>query len=712
LQTVYSHAVNRSNLARLLNPISIAVVGASENLGMSNNAVLPMLDNGRAVHLVNPNRDSVYGQATVPSLSAVGGPVDAVLSLVSAERSIEVALEAASIGCGGVAVAAGGFAELGSEGAALQTRLIEAAGESLAVVGPNCSGFMNVATKANLFTGGRIALRTGPVAVVSQSGFLLRSCLAAGQQRQLGFSIAVSSGNEAVCGLADYIDLLAEEPGTTVICLVIEKIRDASAFFAAVAKARANGKALVALKLGRTEQSRDIMRSHTGVIADESWMYDLILRQAGVTTARDVDDLLDQAQLLAQLPRERWRPVRGVAVMASSGGVAGVAADFCAEEGVALADLAPLESWVRERIPGESASLNPLDLTGFVMRNRDLLLEIFAGYAAADGLDALVLCWWAGDGDEGWAKTLLEPFADAAAEAAIPLIVTPLEATAVGGWTEQYQERGLSFCRGLRSTLRAIRAVSDVASAAPPTQRRALPGTGGPRPALLVSPAGPILGFADSMALLRDAGVPVAPYVLLGEGTEHDPAIAALGDRLVVKLADVPHRTELGAVHLAVAPDDVAASVKELRAVAKTHGVPATVVVQPMIEGHGEAYIGIQAGSDLGPVLLLGRGGILLELARKVEGRLLPLAAGEARELASEVASGVGTIRGQAPWPLDPLVAAVEGAGRLFDASASWLGSADLNPLVVTADGVVAVDVLLVARETAPDDGVTPGVTG
>jgi acyl-CoA synthetase (NDP forming) len=712
LQTVYSHAVNRSNLARLLNPISIAVVGASENLGMSNNAVLPMLDNGRAVHLVNPNRDSVYGQATVPSLSAVGGPVDAVLSLVSAERSIEVALEAASIGCGGVAVAAGGFAELGSEGAALQTRLIEAAGESLAVVGPNCSGFMNVATKANLFTGGRIALRTGPVAVISQSGFLLRSCLAAGQQRQLGFSIAVSSGNEAVCGLADYIDLLAEEPGTTVICLVIEKIRDASAFFAAVAKARANGKALVALKLGRTEQSRDIMRSHTGVIADESWMYDLVLRQAGVTTARDVDDLLDQAQLLAQLPRERWRPVRGVAVMASSGGVAGVAADFCAEEGVALADLAPLESWVRERIPGESASLNPLDLTGFVMRNRDLLLEIFAGYAAADGLDALVLCWWAGDGDEGWAKTLLEPFADAAAEAAIPLIVTPLEATAVGGWTEQYQERGLSFCRGLRSTLRAIRAVSDVASAAPPAQRRALPGTGGPRPALLESSAGSILGFADSMALLRDAGVPVAPYVLLGEGTEHDPAIAALGDRLVVKLADVPHRTELGAVHLAVAPADVAASVKELRAVAKTHGVPATVVVQPMIDGHGEAYIGIQAGSDLGPVLLLGRGGILLELARKVEGRLLPLAAGEARELASEVASGVGTIRGQAPWPLDPLVAAVEGAGRLFDASASWLGSADLNPLVVTADGVVAVDVLLVARETAPDDGVTPGVTG
>jgi succinyl-CoA synthetase beta subunit len=191
----------------------------------------------------------------------------------------------------------------------------------------------------------------------------------------------------------------------------------------------------------------------------------------------------------------------------------------------------------------------------------------------------------------------------------------------------------------------------------------------------------------------------------LADGSEDDPEIAALGDRLVVKLADVPHRTEMGAVHLAVAPGDVAASVRELRAIARAEGVPTTVEVQPMIAGHGEAYIGIQASSELGPVLLLGRGGILLELARKVEGRLLPLDPGAGRALAIEVASGVGAIRGQSPWPIEALVSAVEAAGRLFGASASWLGSADLNPLVVTPDGVVAVDVLLVAREGQSEGG-------
>ena len=431
--------MDQSNLARLLDPDSVAVVGASENLGMSNNAVLPMLEAGRDVHLINPNRTSVYGRPTAPSLTAVGQRVDAVLSLVSADRSIDVVAEAAELGCGGVAVAAGGFAEQGAPGAALQARLIAAAGTDLAVIGPNCSGFLNARSGANLFTGGRISLRPGPIAVVSQSGFLLRSCLAAGQQRHLGFGVAVSSGNEAVCGLPDYIELLAGDPATVVICLVIEKVREASSFLTAIERARAAGKAVLALKLGRTEQSRDIMRSHTGAIASESWVYDLALGDAGVVTAHDVDDLLDRAQLLAQLPAAFHRPVRSVAVMASSGGVAGVAADLAIEEGVELADLSGLESWVRQRIPAEDGSLNPLDLTGFVMRDRDLLLEMFTGYAGAEGVDALVLCWWAGEGDEGWAKTLLDPFADAAARAGIPLVVSPVESTAVGSWTEQYQ---------------------------------------------------------------------------------------------------------------------------------------------------------------------------------------------------------------------------------------------------------------------------------
>jgi acyl-CoA synthetase (NDP forming) len=449
------------NLTRLLAPATVAVVGASERLGMSNNAVLPMLEAGIDVQLVNPNRDTVYDRPAAPSLTDLGTPVDAVLSLVSAERSVAVVEEAATLGCGGVVVAAGGFAEMGAEGEALQARLraVAAAGD-LAVVGPNCSGFMNVPRRVNLFTGGRIVLDPGGVAVVSQSGFLVRSALSAGRERRLGFSIAVSSGNEAVCDLADYIEALATDDHTRVICLVIEKVRDPERFFAAVAAARRAGKALLALKLGRTERSRDILRSHTGAIADESWVYDLVLGQLGVQTARDVDELLDMAQLLAQLPSEEWRPVRGVAVVASSGGVAGVAADAADEVGMVLPPLEELADWVAATIPGDGTR-NPLDMTGFVMRDPALLEELFVRYGTAPSIDALVLCWWAAEGDEGWSRVLLEPLRKAAAKATVPIVVSPVEATAVGSWTAGFAD--LAFCRGLTSTYRALRAIDGAA---------------------------------------------------------------------------------------------------------------------------------------------------------------------------------------------------------------------------------------------------------
>ena len=245
----------RANLARLLSPSTVAVVGANEKLGMSNNAVLPMLEAGRDVLLVNPNRDTLYGQAAYASLAAVGRPVDAVLSLVNAERSIEVLEQAVALGCGGVVIAAAGFVEQGDTGAALQQRLQQiAVASGLAVVGPNCSGFKNVPLGVNLFTGGRLNLTSGGVAVVSQSGFLVRSAMAAAKERMLGISIAVSSGNEAVCDLADHVAVLAADEHTSVICLVIEAIRRPAAFFAAVADARAVGKPVIALKLGRSER--------------------------------------------------------------------------------------------------------------------------------------------------------------------------------------------------------------------------------------------------------------------------------------------------------------------------------------------------------------------------------------------------------------------------------------------------------------------------
>ncbi len=398
-------------LSRLLSPASLAVVGANEALGMSNNAVLPMLEAGRTVHLVNPTRQELYGLPALPSLTALGAPVDAVLSLVNAERSVAVVEEAAALGCGGVVVAAAGFSEMGDAGSSLQHRISEVARETgLAVIGPNCSGFKNVPLGVNLFTGGRIDPPPGGVSIVSQSGFLMRSAMAAADQRRLGVAISVSSGNEAVCDLADYVEAFIDDPSTSVICLVIETIRRPAAFFSAVARARRAGMSVLALKLGRSDRARQIMQSHTGSIAGDSWVYELAFAEHGIVSARDVDDLFDRAQLLAQLPADRHSAIGRIGIITTSGGVAALATDLADSEGLELPTLEELAPWVRERVPGDT--VNPLDLTGFVMSQPDVMRELFDRYA--DAVDALVLAWWLGEGDEAWSTMLLGPFAAAA----------------------------------------------------------------------------------------------------------------------------------------------------------------------------------------------------------------------------------------------------------------------------------------------------------
>ena len=665
---------------------------------MSNNAVLPMLEAGRKVHLINPNRDELYGERALPSLTAVGEPVDAVLSLVNAERTIGVLEEAAAMGCGGVVVAAAGFLETGESGASLEDRLKEVAAEAgMAVIGPNCSGFKNVPLGVNLFTGGRLDLAPGGVSIVSQSGFLTRAAMAAAEQRQLGVAIGVSSGNEAVCDLADHVEALVDHTETTVICLVVEKIRRPAAFFAAVARARGAGKPVLALKLGRGERARRIIQSHTGAIAGESWVYDVAFREHGIVAARDVDDLLDGAQLFAQLPRERYRAVKRIGMITTSGGVAALAADIAEDEGADLPPLDELEGWVRERVPGDT--VNPLDLTGFVMSQPALMQELFARYAGA--VDALVLAWWLGEGDEGWSRTLLEPFATAAAHAGVPFVVSPVEATAIGSWVEPWRQRGLVFTRGVQSLYRAARAMDEFVSRVPRTiEFGATPERASP-PSLVASAAGPIVAFDEAMRLLSDAGVPVAPYVMLAEGAVDTAGLAALGSRLVVKLADVPHRTELGAIAVDVAPSELTATVARLRELARAEDVPATIAVQQMAVGHGEAFGGLQPRTDLGPLLLLGQGGVLVEVAGRVGGRFLPLDRAAAETLVEEVAGPdlFAGLRGQRPWPLAPLVDVVLALGELWRRNGSWLASADVNPLIVTDDGVLAVDALLVAGD-------------
>lgn len=172
--------------------------------------------------------------------------------------------------------------------------------------------------------------------------------------------------------------------------------------------------------------------------------------------------------------------------------------------------------------------------------------EVFERYASV--VDALVLAWWTGDGDEGWSKTLLEPFARVATRSKIPFVVSPVEATGTGAWVDGWRERGLVFTRGIQSTYRALAALDQSCAQRVRGVISHRPSGTGQRPPLITSQVGPIVGFADAMMILASVGITVAPYVIVDGGPIDSVDLAGLGDRLVVKLADVAHRTELGAV--------------------------------------------------------------------------------------------------------------------------------------------------------------------
>jgi acyl-CoA synthetase (NDP forming) len=689
----------RPSLERLLRPKSIAIVGATDE-AVRARTVASVLDLDVDAFIVNPRRPNVFGRPTVASLSSIGRPVDVVFSLLSAAATVQVAEEAADLGAGGLVVVASGFAEMGGDGEELQRRLAGAAARGgMPVVGPNGVGYINVVGGVELTFLPRFDRRPGGVSVVAHSGALLEAFAAAAwRSGGVGLNLLISAGNEAVTDLADYLDYLVDDPDTTVIVLALEKVRRPEAFFAAAARARRAGKPVFAIKMGRSERSLAMARSHTGTITTNSWVYEIGFRQAGITVAGDVDEVIDRIQFLEQLSPEKWSPVRALAVLTGTGGFASLTVDLAAEESVDVPDVPRLNDWIGEVVPGAQVA-NPLDATGFVVGQPEIWDRVLAEYASAPEFDAFVYLSQFAEWDLR-SKRFSDSFVESFRQAGKPCFVSPLAGHAAQ-WVDEYREQhGAGVGNGIRGTLRGLAAMGAYVRSRPDAEVRApasVPPLPRPHAGWVNSEAGPMLSFAAAMELLRSHGIPVAPYHVIAAGADPGSAAVPFAGPYVVKLADVAHRTELGAVLLDVPGEELAAAVDQLRAIAARQSVPADVAVQPRLAGHGEAFVGLAGRSELGPVLTFGMGGTLVEVIGQLGGlggKLAPLAEADARDLISEcdrfgIMDG---FRGAPAWDRAQLAQLLVAAGQLIAAGRDWIETMDINPLIVTAGGAVAVD--------------------
>jgi acyl-CoA synthetase (NDP forming) len=688
------------SLSRLLKPQTIAVVGLSDNSRYTQ-MVEPTLQSNAQVFFVNPNYPTVLGHPTVPSLSSLDCPIDVVASFMSAERTTALVEEACGRDVGGMVLVAAMFAENGAEGLALQERITKAAVYAgIPVIGPNGLGYVNVRHGISLTIAGRHRRRPGGMSVVSQSGAMLSGvAMAAWGYDGVGQNVIVSAGNEAVTDLADYVDYFVDDPETTSIGLVIETVRRPEAFFAAVRRATDMGKPIVALKLARNERTRKMALSHTAAVAGNAWAYDVALRQAGVALAYDPEELVDRLAMFEQIPRSRWSRVEKLGVVTRTGGFASLSFDLAQAEGVPVPAFDSFLDWAHATLPGVTVP-NPLDATSL---GAPLWPQIVEKYARCDEIDALLLIHPVAEEDELGSSATVADFAQAAAVVSKPCVLANCSGMP-GEWTKPLLGDAAAMGRGVRSTIRGLQSLGAFVQYTARTrpEELAVAPVGRPAVSTIPTPEGQLLPFDATMAILSEFGIPVAPYLLVPQ--DHPPAAAQPGfpGPYVVKLANVAHRTEHDAVRLDVEVEDLPARIDELRAIAIHDGLLGATVIQPFVKVIGETLIGIQGASELGPLVVFGLGGIFIEALNRVGGRMAPFPIEQARQLIDEFES-LGVMhgaRGRPPWDLDVLARILVAAGHLAASGRDWIASLDVNPMVFGPDGFMAVDAVLLLRDS------------
>ncbi|WP_249931221.1 acetate--CoA ligase family protein [Ramlibacter sp. 2FC] len=693
------------SLHPLFFPQSVAIIGASSDPERIGGRPLRFLiESGFAapIYPVNKSGAQIQGLASFSSVLDIPGPVDQAIIAVPV-AGVEAALgDCIRKGVRCVQVLTAGFAELGSEGRALQDRLLamcRAAG--VRMVGPNSLGLLNVDTR--FFATFSTALnglqpRPGVISLATQSGAFGSCAYGMATLRGLGFSKIIATGNEADVDVAECIAYLADDPQTQVICAAIESCRDGNRLRAALLKAAVAGKPVLVMKVGRTELGAAAASTHTGSLAGDDAVFDAVFAECGAYRPSSIEEMLDIAYLCATTGR--MPPNADIGVVTGSGGIGVLMADHAGDSGLSMSPLPPAAVAATLELLPFAVAANPLDMTaqvtsvkGGVPRTLDAMLThgpygtVFA-YLAHVGLSPQR---FASSLDELGALRLRHPDKD--------IVMVMLSAPEVNARLE-----------AMRMPVFAdpSRAVLAVAAAARMAERRRML-----YQAVTHTGQGRALGQVDTEATAKKAlalaGLPMLPECLCANADEAVRAAEGVGFPVVAKISspDIPHKTEVGGVLLNL-PDAAAVRAAFDTLVSRARAaVPQAriegVLVAPMLKGGVEVILGVHMDPTFGPMVMYGSGGTAVELFKDVAFASAPLNPARAQALVDRVRSSA-LLRGWRGAPPCDEAALVDALCRLSEfalAHREELVSVDINPLVVRAQGAVCLDAVIVTRPPA-----------
>jgi acetyltransferase len=706
----------KSKIEALFHPNNVVLVGASDRPGHWSQRVFDNLKRfgfAGKVFPVNPNRQEIWGAPCFPRIDALPERPDHLAIFTPANTTLQILGEGHAAGARSATVYAAGFGEGGDPGGrslGMQLRgAIERSG--IAVVGPNCMGVACGASRFSTVPDESLQqLTPSPVAIAVQSGAMATSINRAINDLGLRTAYLASCGSQFGCKISEFIDYFADQPELRVILCYIEAVPDVATFLEAARRARQNGKTVVAVKVGASESSRAAALAHTGSLAGSAEAFDAVAGSAGVVRLNSFEEAVEAVEFLARLPLPRGRRI---ALMTSSGALRGLATEAAERTGATLATLSDQTRDALNAILGETGASNPFDTKRTISAAQyakciDTLVdapEVDIVLTAEDfPIDKSV---------ERRLGNLLSLGGIARRATSIGKTVAVVTPLTVGltdyGRAVRAQIPDVPVMHEVERTLRIVTKLADTAARPLHVGPFLMPAVDTDftrhwheRAAKLDRATA--LNEVESKLLLGAYGiaVPTERFVLTA-----DNAVAAaeqIGFPVVLKAvsAALPHKSDAGLVHLNL---NSAAAVRQAAAeiADRLSSLPATsdgMLVAKQISGGTEVVLGVQRDVEMGPVVMFGMGGVLVELFKDVSFAPATLDRQRAREMVRATRAGrlLEGFRGRAPGDLDALCDALTNLGRLAHELGDVIESIDINPLSVQERGAVALDALVVLR--------------
>ncbi|PMR78762.1 acetate--CoA ligase family protein [Billgrantia endophytica] len=721
MNPIEGHLPIRSPLHDILAPAGIAVIGASNDpTKRGYKAMVGLIKDGYRgdIFPVNPKADMVLGVKAWPSVTAIPGNPELALICTPAASVPGLVAECGRRGIKGAIILASGFAEVGSDGAALEREMMaKAEAHGVRIIGPNTSGVFNLHHRVNLLALDNV--KPGDVGIISQSGnMLLALALEAQHNGQVGFSTYVGPGNQSDIGFDDYLRYLGEDENTRVATLYVEGFRDGRKFLE-VARDVTAMKPVVVYKSGSTEEGQKAASSHTGALAGSYAMTVDLLRQAGVSVVQYSDEILPVAEGLGLLQKARGKRV---AVISDGGGQATIASDRLAEAGLELAALSEsTRQRLRDVLFPQASTVNPVDVAGSTDANPSLLATCMEIVAEDDNVDSVFLVGMFGGYSIRFAESLMgdemrgaEAMVDLARSTTKPLVIyslyTPIKPPAL----RRLHEAGLPVYASIEQSVRVLAALGERGQYLAQNQRQVRETALAPKPELSglfqrAQAEGRDLFEHEARQLLREHGIDVPMERVARSEPELEAVAGEFGDvPLAMKVVskDILHKSDAGGVKLGLVGEQALqrarADILDSCRIYDPDAVIEGMLVTPMARKGVEVIVGVVRDPIFGPVLMFGLGGVFVEILEDVAFRSIPLSRHDAASMVEQIKAKkiLAGVRGEPAVDKEALIDLLLTVSRIVEAYPQ-LSELDLNPVIVHADGYAVVDArVIVERDT------------